>query len=323
MGYPKVIFEDTPEARKQYLVYLAKSIAAGFYQDRRFLILPRLIEGESRSVCFPNLPYPKQLLKELGKYSADDFTYFFPKEIISLVPSHPPSVICHSSIESRWRKTEKEFFDCVTEFLPTFVLSKINFIKVLPVEFGTVGSFYFEHVKNKYNFYHTIRTDFGPAQLAETILTQILWTIQPLPKLTLWYQKEAIVDFLMTNTRLGQIFDFDYQPTVSGLPEISENLASESEKYLTKLGFQLKPILPVGNGYTPTEKKIVEALIANKNKLITYDEIGDLFWGEDLDKFSLASIAKIMEKIRKKIKDHGIYQELIYTVRGEGYVLYD
>lgn len=27
--------------------------------------------------------------------------------------------------------------------------------------------------------------------------------------------------------------------------------------------------------------------------------------------------------IRRKIKDHGVYQELIFTIRGEGYVLYD
>ena len=32
---------------------------------------------------------------------------------------------------------------------------------------------------------------------------------------------------------------------------------------------------------------------------------------ESLEKFSLASIAKIMEKIRRKIKEHGIYQETI------------
>lgn len=228
-----------------------------------------------------------------------------------------------STLQKEWRAKEKAFFDCVAEFLPKFDLKSINFIKVLPVEFGTVGSFYFEKKGNEYDFYHTIRTDFGTAQLAETILTQIMWTMQPIPKLTLWYQKEAITDFLMTTSKIGEIFNYDYQSTVSCLPELSENLIAESETYLTKLGFPVKPIISIVNGYTPTEKRVLEHLIANKNKLITYDQIGDLFWGEDLDKFSLASIAKLMEKIRKKIKDHGIYQELIYTVRGQGYVLYD
>ena len=65
-------------------------------------------------------------------------------------------------------------------------------------------------------------------------------------------------------------------------------------------------------------------MINCKGKVVNYDQIGDWFWGEDnLDKFSLYSVAKIMEKIRKKIKDQGVYQELIYTIRGQGYVLYD
>jgi DNA-binding response OmpR family regulator len=58
--------------------------------------------------------------------------------------------------------------------------------------------------------------------------------------------------------------------------------------------------------------------------VVTYDQIGDWFWGEEAtEKYSLYSIAKIMEKIRKKIKDTGVYQELIFTIRGQGYVVYD
>ena len=83
--------------------------------------------------------------------------------------------------------------------------------------------------------------------------------------------------------------------------------------------------VPVTSNFTPAEKRILTGLIENKGELLTYDEIGNLFWGEDgsLEKFSLYSIAKITEKIRRKIKNFGVYQELVYTVRGKGYVLYD
>ena len=82
---------------------------------------------------------------------------------------------------------------------------------------------------------------------------------------------------------------------------------------------------PIYNTFTQTEKRILKHLIEHKNELQPYNQIGNLFWGEEesLEKFSLASIAKIMEKIRRKIKEHGIYQEMIYTIRGQGYVLYD
>jgi hypothetical protein len=336
MGYPPVIFEDTVEARQQYLTYLAKQIRCGYYQARRFLILPRLVEKEPRAVYFPNLKYPRRLWEGLSGYTAEDFDYFFPEKITSLIKIGPGPG--GKNLERGWKKREKNFFASLTKFLPKLDLKNILFIKVLPVEFGTVGSFYFERKNNGYEFYHTIRLDFGPAQLAETILTQILWTCRPVSKLTEWYQKEAVTDFLMTSSVLGKIFDYDYRPTVTGLPDLPENLAAEARDYLAKLGFPLTPIISlekeslviagqtVANTFTPTERRVLCHLAANKGKLVTYDEIGDLFWGdseEALDRFNLASIAKLMEKIRKKIKDHEVYQELIFTIRGQGYMMYD
>ncbi len=339
MGYPKVVFETRSEALANYLCYLGKQIACGFYQDRRFLVLPKLVEKETRVVYFPDLPYPKEFWGQVSKFKQDQEVFFFEKETVEVAVkllSLQEELLLHksSSLEMLWRKKEKEFFDTCKEFLPKFPLNQIRTINVLVSPFGTVGSFHFKRTGKFYDFTITVRSDFGPAQIAESILSLMFWIENTVPKLTLWYQTEANVDFLLTKTKLGAIFDFSYIPTVSALPdlpagrqEIPANLVAESENYLKKLGFPIKPILDIPlNKFTPNEKRILGGFIANKNKILTYDQIGEIFWGNDeaaLDKFNLYSIAKIMEKIRKKIKDHGIYQELIYTVRGQGYVLYD
>jgi DNA-binding winged helix-turn-helix (wHTH) protein len=211
----------------------------------------------------------------------------------------------------------------VREIFPKLSIDKINKIEVLPTPFGSVGSFFFDRVGSKFNFKLTIRDDFGPAQIAETILTNLIWIDHPTPNLAVWHQTEAIVDFVLTKSKLAKIFSYSYIPTISAMPEISKNYISESETYLKKLGFPIKPV-ELDVKFTPTEKRIFEGIVSKKGQIVTYDQIGDWFWGENaLDKYSLYSVAKIMEKIRKKIKDQGIYQELIYTVRGQGYVLYD
>lgn len=318
---PKVIFETKPEAFANQLCYLAKQIACGFYQDRRFLVLPKLVAKETRSVYFPDLSYSKDFWKFFEKYKQSDFVYEFPQKLVKL----PPELITPEWPSLKlWQKNESRFFELIREFLPNLPLKEIKNITILPTVFGTVGSFFFKKEDRYTNLFCTVRLDFGPANLAGEILSVLYLTQEP-TRLAIanWYQREAVIDFLLQNSKIGELFKFDYQPTVSDLPEIPENYVVESEKYLTKLGFPVKPI-EINVRFTPSEKRIYDGLLANKGKTVSYDQIGDWFWEENsLEKFSLQSIAKIMEKIRKKIKDQGIYQELIYTVRGQGYVLYD
>lgn len=304
------------------------------------LVLPRLVEKDARTIYFPDLQYPQKFWEKLSKFKADEYVFHFNAELNEmadkLLPNFDRAQINTANIEGAWKKYEAEFFACLEEFLPKYAQIKARSITCLVTPFGSVGSLYFIKNKSAFDFEITIRKDFGPAQIAETILTQLFHIDQTNMSIPVWTNREAIIDFLLMKTKFGQLFNYEYSPTVSTLPEISDNLVSESNTYLTKLGFPLSPTLathhelitinntPVYNHFTATEKNILVDLIAHKNQLISYDQIGNDFWGEDsLDKFSLYSIAKIMEKIRKKIKDAGVYQELIYTVRGKGYVLYD
>ena len=285
-------------------------------------MLPRLIKNESRAIYFPKLPYTTAFWNKFSEYTQSDFLFGFDKETVEMAQKLMSNIAmkqCSNQLEKDWRQKEAKFFKLVADFLPKLPLNKVRNISVLITPFGSVSSFFFKRVGKKFDFKITVRQDFSAAQIAESILTLLIWIEHPTPNLSLWYQVEASVDFVLTHINLFP----DYHPTVASLPEIPSNLVAESNDYLAKLGFPITPVMPPVR-FTPTEKRITDGLINNKGKIVTYDQIGDWFWQENaLDKFSLYSIAKVMEKIRKKIKDAGVYQELIYTVRGQGYVLYD
>lgn len=340
MALPTVTFPEGSELENSlanYLSYLGKQVACGFYQNRRFLILSKPLPHFGRSVYIPDLKFSQSFWAEAKKYTENDFVFKFPqtqKSNLELLRSADLTTKPESleKIKKGWQKVEKQFFKTCQDFFPLFDFSKINAIACTVSPFGTQGSFEFQKQKNgKIDLRFTHRQDISPSGIAEKILSELVNLENPMMSLGEWEIRESIVDFLLMRTKLGQIFNFDFQPTVRTLPELSENLILESEAFCQKLGFPIKPIFSNGldplseKRFTQTEKRILLHLVSNRNKTVSYDEIGNQFWGEEesLEKFSLASIAKIMEKIRKKIKENGINQELIYTVRNQGYVLYN
>lgn len=337
--FPSFTFvQNDPDKLANYLCFLGKQIASGFYQDKRFLVLPRLIKKNSKTIFFPDLPYSKEFWKEVGKFGQNDDVFFFPKTVpLVLNALENDKFKTNWAGLSEWKEKEPEFTKILKDLLTDFDFSSINSVSVLVTPFGSVGSLFFEKKGKKYDFYLTVREDFGPVQVAETFLTQIVWLTNHSLKIENWFQVESVVDFLMSKTKLAHLFKENYVPTISKTPEISENLVLESENYLTHLGFPVKPSLTIkennifingnkiNNLFTPTEERILKALIENKGRILSYEKIGNLFWGEDasLEKFSLQSIAKIMEKIRAKIKDLGVNSEVVFTIKGKGYVLYN
>ena len=66
---------------------------------------------------------------------------------------------------------------------------------------------------------------------------------------------------------------------------------------------------------------VLKLIIKNKDKVVTFDEIAKNIWQEQVDdKFSLESLAKIIQNLRNKIRNKGIKKEVIFTKRGRGYV---
>jgi DNA-binding response OmpR family regulator len=75
--------------------------------------------------------------------------------------------------------------------------------------------------------------------------------------------------------------------------------------------------------FTEAEKRIITTLVDRKGRLITNDELQDILWQGNYDKYSLWALAKTMQRIREKMRSCGIASEIIQTVRGKGYLIYD
>ena len=72
------------------------------------------------------------------------------------------------------------------------------------------------------------------------------------------------------------------------------------------------------------ERAVLSKLINSKNHIVTFDSLGDLLWGDQVaHKYSLYAISKVIENLRKKLIDFGLYKEVILTKRKQGYCLID
>ncbi len=102
-------------------------------------------------------------------------------------------------------------------------------------------------------------------------------------------------------------------------PGIADRVASQ--KYLQKLGLgKFKKLEDINlNCFSPQEQLVLMTLIT-KIKLST-DEIAELLWGENEEKYSLWAITKLIQKIRNKIKKSGGDPLQIKTIYGQGYMI--
>ena len=53
----------------------------------------------------------------------------------------------------------------------------------------------------------------------------------------------------------------------------------------------------------------------------TAQQIADVLWKGEPDKFSLNAISKLIFDIRASLKKYGLYKEVIFTKRKAGYIL--
>jgi hypothetical protein len=74
---------------------------------------------------------------------------------------------------------------------------------------------------------------------------------------------------------------------------------------------------------THQERRVLAELIKQKGEAVTYENIGTIMWGSHSDRFSLWSIAKLIERVRKKISAVGIARTTIKNVSGKGYLYRD
>jgi len=249
----------------------------------------------SKTVYFPDLPYSTKFWQAIQKSPHHSVARFFPinarAEIKPFIPCLPLF-----SIPKDWEKKEKIFFKTFKEMgLFQQELKKVASITVLLTPYGTAGSFH--HTINKsgrINIFVTHRQPASSMFLAQTIILSLLALKEKLPS-----------RYLL-----------------------------DSQKYLKKLGFAQKKKLrlidnevfyeekKISQKLSPQESEVLKKLAEKPNKIISHDQLAKILWRQNAEeKFSLWAVAKIIEKIRRKIRSLGINHQLIATIYGKGYQL--
>lgn len=334
MKYPKINLNTdyTGDFEAEHLCFLAKGISLGHYQDNGFLVLPKLEAGNSKSVYFPRLAYSANFWRALKFNANKNLCSQFSKDAVAEAKTLLTKIKCDYKKETEkilhdWQKIEDDFFDLTNKFLCfKKELQKVDGIDILITPFGTLGSFNPPRIGAKFNLLATSRVDFPAGNIAAIIL-QNLYIVK-----NKWggeigenayVKRMAAIDFIFTSTAFCEFYP-NYPDSGKIQFSLPKKLIEKSNRYLNKLGFPPQEIkLDLENGtFTPQETELLKYLLQHKEKLVSFDTTAKILWGKDsYDKYSPQAMAKVIENIRRKIKNQGINKEVIFTQRGKGYFL--
>lgn len=330
-----------PAMEYERIFCILANLSKKIYQNAGFLLLPYRTPGNPMSVYLPMIKSfnPQRFSSVLEQVKEDiplEKSPAVSKVLSALRQSgFKPEKIDISNkrrTEKHWRLIEPQFEDYLLEIFPYYRYYHIR-LEIFWTRYGSLVAFGFGQTTGKnINAKIYLRDDMGVSQIAEGLLSSLLWhKTRDLYQYS-WLQREAIIDFLMRDTKFSRLFP-DYHPTLS--PKVRKRKFphdyKESAKYLERLGFFLKTGLSVRQNmllinnrlpkfnFSPTESKILKKLIAAPNEPVSYYELGDLVWKDDVEKFSLWALSRMIFKIRNKLRKNGLSPEHIKNLRGLGY----
>jgi hypothetical protein len=276
--------------QEEYYNSVKKQLERDIYQELKYYVLPFMPEKFRGRViflpriCDPQKIYIKQKFR-LGK------------------------------VELEWNKNIDEFEKKLKKFFPQ--IDTVNIV-VSPSFYGSVGWYGFWDngktilVRPRYD-----RRLIDIQKLAINALTHYFFiSKQNNLKKQEWLKKQKLAEKMQVKI-LGERNE---SKTIHKIldTEFSGKLAEESINYLIILGIIKKNKIEIRGKLTKSQKIIFDLLSANKGKLVSFDQIAKLIWGENyFDKYSEYAITKHIEELKKKITKNSIHSQ-----RGFGYILY-
>lgn len=343
----KTKWKYSKETEIQRLAQIASQIGNRFYDKNGFLVLPFPVKNDPKTIFLPPLRYPKNLFKKAAKLKLS-IPMKIPDGLLKTLnnllsvrvrPSQSAYISQGSDPfkkqKSAWQKVEKRFWKMLFDFIPES--KNIKSLEIWPTQLGSICSFW--HTKGK--IYIWLRLDADVSHIAEGVISTLI-KIEPYTPARFnlidysWNEKEAIVDFLLTQTPLTNLFP-NYQPTLYALKLENKFFKEESNKYLQSLGVKIGEIFKIkkreiycnnkllpANLFSKKETKLLKLFIKNKNSVIDFDQIAHVLWKKNTEeKFSLWAISKTIERLRKKLEKLNISAESLQTKHGKGYLLVD
>lgn len=220
-----------------------------------------------------------------------------------------------NKLEQEWNENQKEFEKKIIKYFPK--LNSINIV-ISPSFYGSVGW---------YGFW-----DNGKTMLLRPRYDRKIIDIQKLVvnALTHYFYISKKINLNTKEWLIKQDKAKEIQNKIFGVKSKSKNmadilnqqfageLAQKSIKYLKELKVFNPSNIKVLKKLTKAEEKIFNLLVNNKEKLVSFDEIAKVVWGEEyFDKYSEYAITKHIANLKKKITKNSIHSQ-----RGYGYLLY-
>jgi hypothetical protein len=247
-----------------------------------------------------------------------DFKYLSPDSVPKIVDSFNISSLIPDSFD-----TPNYNLIAIEELLPflgDFLEVSFDLIYIHPVSFGTSASFEFEQNGKILHIY--ARECCYSACLGRIITHAFAYKAIAKDEFKHFSLYTGLASFVIEQTKFKNIFFFDLNNKKTPSAEVISALKVKSDALFAELGFPLDISNKIDtSSFSNHEYLVYVELKSSKGKIVSYDTFGKLLWGDDLDKFSQEAIAKIIERIRKKIKYQGIKGRVISTHRGRGYRL--
>lgn len=331
MTFPKIQFTYSKRTEALRILHIAHMVKNYFYMKKGFPVLPYRAETDTGTIYFPELKIYKN--KDFWAKCNIREDELGDEKLIKEISNEIPDVkVDFSQKEKQFNEIFPKVYKEITAFVPNF-FEEIDEIVIMPTNFGSVSSLYFSEYEGKKMLKLYWRVD---AKLG-SIFAMLFYSLIDRGKYKdffTWEERSAIKDFFMTRSVMARYFPNYHttlEPTKTGR---NKKHLQESKEYLEKLGFRTEQVFHIiGNKIvcrdkslelTKNELKLMKLMVERNKEVVTWDDIGDVLWGEDVaEKFSLEAMTKLVQRLRNKIEEAGVFPSIIETVRGMGYRLVD
>lgn len=328
---PKVTFVRSSTTEAVHFFALSADIYRNFYQENNIYILPYLKKKNKRCIYYPYLEHNianfwDNTLKRHDKVINNSVIL-----VSKVAKFFESSELDYSSLENGFRDLFSEVWRYFLDNMD-YLFKDVSNIEIYPTSFGSECMRYSWFLEENSTIRLFPRID---AEVSETFKMMIYERLCRFGKKYPyeWSERIAISEFTVRNIYNRNGWKIGNKSFLFGTRDVKDGkLYEESLKYLQKLGFSFSSSLNCRQGnifwndkqlsLSKQECIVMELLIKNSGKIITYDEIGSAIWQNDFtNKFSLEAISQMVSRIRSKLDDNGVISDIVQNVQGKGYLL--
>ncbi len=325
----RLFVENTKTAEIAKILFTLAQIKRGFYQEHGFLLLETV---PSENLASKTAVMSSELIARVS--DSFDWAHFDDQHWYDNWQTADVSEYEHllADYTEPGVKFDEAGLKQATEIICDFLDLELGEVQIYPTRSGTSASFDYDTQSQIVRVFP--RTDCTNLKILSSIIGAIVRKLYPDKP---WSELQQLQHFLTTQTKLKKFFPDETLET----PGITDSFHESYSEYLqtskanfAMLGFPVTSSIVIADdkleltGYgvidflTVKEEAVFRLMLEKTPTVVSFDEIGNILWS-DLEKFSLQAIAKLIERIRGKLRLSGLNKDVLFTRRGKGYYYYE